>query len=317
MKKVRIAIAGNQWITRFLINKLTENKIDISLLITTSPEQSQFISGYEDLTEFAKEKKIAVYHPEKYDLKNEIDKKNLSNEIDLLFVFGWQRLIPGWLINECFYGAYGVHGGPLKPPRCRGRAILNWSMILDYKQFYIYLFKLTEGVDSGDIVEIVKFDVLSSDDILSLYHKSCITSSGMIIGNIENIINGTVNYKKQKGKPSYSPKRIAQHSGISWNQTAKRITNLIRAVRAPYPSAFTYLGSLRVDILRAHIFDTKINFKESPGTIIEVFPNNDFIVATKDYPLYVREFLCQDNSQIKRGNRFKMQSGELIDDPVL
>lgn len=318
MKNIRIAVAGNQWITRFLIEKLIEKQIKLSLLITTSPKQSELISGYENLVSFAIEHDIQLYHPEKYSLKTELDEQNLANKVDILFVFGWQRLIPEWFIKSTKLGVYGVHGGPKPPPRCRGRAVLNWSLILDCKKFYLYLFKITSGVDDGEILQMEEFDILPTDDIVILYHKNCVLTSRMIIANLPKIIDGSASLKKQpSGGPSYMPKREPENSGIYWDQTAERITNLIRAVAPPYPAAFTYLGDKRIDIKRAHIFDTKILFSESPGTVVEVFPNKDFIVTTKDFPLYVREYSSEREDIVKKGVTFKLRSGKQLEDPVL
>lgn len=317
MNTIRIAIAGNQWITRYLLDKLIEKQIEPSLLITTSPKQSESISGYEDLSSYADKRNIPLYHPQKYSLKTELDEQNLVNKVDILFVFGWQRLIPEWLIKSTKLGVYGVHGGPKPPPRCRGRAVLNWSLILGCKQFYLYLFKITPGVDDGEIVQMVRFDILPTDDIVTLYHKNCVVTSQMIVDNLPKIIDGSISLKEQpSGEPSYMPKREPENSGIYWNQTAERITNLIRAVVPPYPAAFTYLGDKRIYIRRAHIFDTKILFSEPPGTIVEVFPNKDFIVTTKDFSLYVKEYSAKSEEIIKKGATFKLHSGKQLEDPV-
>lgn len=317
MNNIRIGIAGNQWITRFLLDKLIENQIYPSLLINMPPEKSKSISGYEDLSKYSAKHKIKLYHPEKYILNTEIDKKNLSDEIDILFVFGWQRLIPDWLIESCKSGVYGVHGGPKPPPRCRGRAVFNWSLVLGCKQFYLYLFKIASGIDNGEIVKMVKFDILPSDDVITLYHKNCIVTSRLIIENLPKIIDGSINLIKQSSNnPTYMPKREPENSGIYWDQTAERIINLVRAVAPPYPAAFTYFENQRVDIKRAHIFDTKILFNEPPGTVVEVFPNNEFIVTTKDFPIYVRDYNTQGKSNIHKGVVFQMHSGMQLSDPI-
>ena len=37
------------------------------------------------------------------------------------------------------------------PPRCRGRAVFNWSMILNFKKLIVYAMELKPGIDDGDI----------------------------------------------------------------------------------------------------------------------------------------------------------------------
>jgi len=316
-----IAIAGNQWISKFLIKKLIDAKLKPKIIINLSSEKSKNISGYYDLKNIAEENNIELYRPLKYSLKSKKDKEFLSlKKIDILLVFGWQRLIPSWLLDLCNYGAYGVHGGPELPPRARGRAVFNWSILLGYKRFYLYLFKLNPNVDSGEIIDINEFEILDSDDIISMYHKNCIISSNMFIKYIPKILNNSlaVTIQKQDVEPTYLPKRIPENSGICWNEKAEVIVNLIRAVRTPYPSAYTFLEMERIEIQRAHIFDRKLTFENiKMGEIIEIFPNKDFIVMTADFPIYIREYKCINSDIIKKGKIFSLISGIKINKPII
>jgi len=314
-----IAIAGNQWITKFLIKKLIDVDLKPKLIINLS-KKSENISGYFDLKDIAKKNNIEIFRPFNYSLKSNKDKEFLtSKKIDILLVFGWQRLIPSWLLEHSIFGAYGIHGGPELPPRARGRAVFNWSILLGYKNFYLYLFKLDSEVDSGEIIELKEFEILNKDDIVSIYHKNCIVSSQMFIKYIPKILNNVnlSTIKQQNVEPTYLPKRLPENSGIKWNEKAEVIVNLIRAVTHPYPSAFTYLDNMKVEILRAHIFDRRLKFKKNPGEIIEVFPNNDFIVMTLDFPVYIREYKCINLNIIKKGSIFKISSGIQVSKPII
>ena len=316
---VNIAVAGNQWITQYLIESMIDFGFKPKLIINVHPESSNNISGYIDLRGLCNEYKIEIYHPEKYSLKSKVDEVNLKEKVDLLYVFGWQRLIPEWFIKSCKKGVYGVHGGPLKPPRCRGRAVFNWAVILGYHRFYMYFFSITIAADEGDIAQIVEFDINSDDDILTLYHKNCIVSSRMFIEALPKILNGSLKLAKQPGgQTSFLPKRSPQNGGINWEHSAKRVTNLIRALTKPYPGAFSFINGVCIHFFRSHIFDTKIQFDNiHPGEIIEVFPNGDFIVATGDLPLYVREYDVDKEFKLKKGQKFDLVSGEQLQDPFI
>lgn len=318
-KNYKIAVAGNQWITKFLIEKLIENNFKPSLIINCCPEKSLNISGYYDLEKNAELHGIELYRPDKYSLSSEIDKINLlARQIDLLIVFGWQRLIPEWLIEHTSFGVYGVHGGPEKPPRARGRAVFNWSILLGYQKFYMYLFKITPEVDSGKIVEMTEFDILDSDDITSVYHKNCIVSVRMILKNLPLIFQKKTELIEQSEEnATYLPKRVPEYSGIYWDKPAKEIVNLIRAVAPPYPCAYSILNDNKVEIRRAHIFDKQIKFNAEPGVVLEVFPNNDFLVMASDYPVYVRDYVCENNFLLKSGDKFQIHSGQQPDIPII
>jgi len=315
---MRIAVAGNQWITRYLIDALHEAGAAPSLIINMSAHLAERISGYTDLAEDAARMGATLYRPEKYSLVSPQDEAALKkHEIDLLLVFGWQRLIPAWLIEHCSLGAFGVHGGPELPPRCRGRAVFNWALLLGYKKFHMYAFRLTPGVDDGDIAGLQSFDILPADDILTLYHKNCVASTRLFIDLIEQAKSGAIETTPQSQEgATYLPKREPDNGGIDWTQSAERIVDLVRALCPPYPGAFTALADERVFIDRAQVFDSSLTYEGEPGTIADVFPNGDFIVLSSTLPVYVRAWRGTRFSP-QRGLRFEQRSGIPLADPVL
>lgn len=318
MSHVRIAVAGNQWITRFLINKLIEAGIQPSLVINCGVEFKELISGYDNLQSTCNKQGIRYFSPETYKLSGKNDYTNLKGiKIDILLVFGWQRLIPGWLIDHCRLGVFGVHGGPEKPPRCRGQAVFNWALILGYERFYMYMFKINEGVDSGDIIEICQFDITIHDDIKSLYHKNCIVSTNMFIRNIPTIIAGNAPQIPQRGEPTVLPKRRPENGGIIWSETAERIQNLIRALASPYPGAFSFVNKKRISIHTAHVFDSQIHYDGKPGEILEIFADKEALVMCGDQPIYLRSYSVEDGHRLTKGDQFSQKCGHRLPDPIV
>ena len=316
MTNNKIIVAGNQWFSKYLIEQLADVNIYPTLIINISPENSSHISGYEDLKPLADKYNIQIYRPFNFGLNNEKDQNNLlSIPMDIMIVFGWQRLIPKWLIQHVKNGVFGVHGGPEKPPRCRGHAVFNWALILGCQQFYMYLFQITERVDDGDIIDISEFSITPYDDIQILYHKNCIVSTRMILNNLQSLLDGSFSKNKQVGKPSYMPRRRPENGGIDWTWPVERIQNLIRALTPPYPGAYTKLNDLIIKIYHGHIFDDKISFIGKPGEVLDVFPCGHFIVMTGDFPLYVKHFSYSGYNIIQKGIIFNEKCGIAIADP--
>ncbi len=314
-----IAVAGNQWITQFLVHKLARAGYAPSLVINMTEDWSDRISGYVDLARDAEAVGAEVYRPSTYGLKAEEDVAALTGRpIDVLIVFGWQRLIPEWLINHVRLGVWGVHGGPEKPPRCRGRAVFNWAILLGYERFYMYMFKITPDVDSGDIVRLTEFQITPDDDICSVYHKNCIVSADMFIETLPKILDGSAMGEPQPSDgATYLPKRGPEDGGIDWTGSAARVVNLVRAVTKPYPGAFTFLDDAQVVIYRAHVFDATLSYRGEPGEIIEVFPNGDFLVMARDTAVYVRDWSASRPLDMSAGARFQQRSGRQPPDPEL
>lgn len=318
MTHTRIAIAGNQWITRYLIDALVVSGETPSLVINMGAQWADRISGYEDLSRDATKIGAALYRPLKYSLKSAEDQAALSaHDIDVLLVFGWQRLIPQWLIAHCRLGAFGAHGGPELPPRCRGRAGFNWAILLGYDHFHMYTFRLTPGVDDGDIMGFASFDITPQDDIVSVYHKNCAVTTRLFLDVVAKAKAGKLQGSPQlKEGATYLPKREPENGGIDWSAPAHRIADLVRALAPPYPGAFTYTGKTRVYLHRVHVFDRQIAYAGEPGTIVDIFPNGDFVVSARGGGIYVREW--SGNGFVPRkGLIFAPSSGTPLPDPVI
>lgn len=314
----RLCLAGNQWISEHLVGWLVEAGYPPHLLLNLAPERGQGISGYADLAPLAERHRIALYRPASYALTALEDEAVLADAgIDVLIVFGWQRLIPAWLIERCRLGVYGVHGGPEPPPRCRGRAVFNWALILGCTRFHLYLFRITPEADAGDILDTVEFEVTPHDDIVSLYHKNCVVTERMLMRQLPRILDGTARGRAQPASgATWLPRRRPENGGIRWGAPAARISDLVRALAPPYPGAFTTLDGSTVRVLDAHPFDAQLLFAQTPGTVIEVFPNGHLLVAASDQAVYVRRWEAPPGTAVRRGVVFAETSGVQLPDPT-
>ena len=80
----------------------------------------------------------------------------------------------------------GAHGSPLGITKGRGRSPQNWALILGLSTFYISIFKIDPGIDSGQIIETRSFTYSDFDDIKTSYYKVCLLTADMIINNLKS-----------------------------------------------------------------------------------------------------------------------------------
>ena len=138
------------------------------------------ISDYVYQYEFCDEHDFDFIEMESYELKSEQDKlKLISLDIDVLIVAGWQRLVPSWLISHCSICVIGSHGSPLGITKGRGRSPQNWALLLGLESFYISIFEVDAGIDSGRIIDTRKFVYSEFDDIKTSYYKAMMASISM------------------------------------------------------------------------------------------------------------------------------------------
>lgn len=306
-KRKKIAVAGNHTTTIDLITNLLLNGYNISCIINMDSDLSGEIAGYTNLDDLAKKNNIEIYRPFSYHLKDERDKENLlSKKIDLLLVFGWQRLIPEWFLDSLTIGAFGTHGSWRKLPWGRGRSLLNWSLILGKTKNLDNLFKYNNGADLGEIVETMRYNINIWDTISTLHHKDQLVFQLLLLRHLPQILENNFPHKKQstRAKSTFFPKRSPDDGVIDWNWKAIDIYNLVRAVTKPYPGAFTYYEDEKIMIWKVIPFDNFPQFqKKQIGEIVANFADGTFLVKTVDSTIQVLEF---------DSNLWKPQIGQIL-----
>ena len=173
---------------------------------------------------------------------------------DIGFVCGWY-----WLLDESIVGSeapamFGIHNSLL--PKFRGGAPLVWSILRGEPKVGGTLFKLTPGMDDGDIVRQVSFKLLENQSIgqmLTLIEDAFISEIPEIW---PLMISGQAPLTQQKHKDaSYCAQRSPEDGLVNWNQTARTIHNFVRAQSDPYPCAFTVICGKKIFINETEVFE--------------------------------------------------------------
>ena len=151
-------------------------------------------------------------------------------------------------------------------------------------------------MDNGPIIDTEVFSILDSDNAESLHYKNTLAMCSIIERNFENFFNNTIKYVKQDEKcgESFYPKREPKDGIIDWDDDIFNIDRLIRAVSPPFAGALCYYEDCEFKIKRASIFYTDLEKhpfrKNINGQILDIFPNNKFLVRCNGGVLLVHEF---------------------------
>ena len=195
-----------------------------------------------------------------------------------------------------------MHGSAMKLPRGRGRSPLNWSIIDNHKIFYNTLFKYSTGIDDGKILDTYEFEINEHDTSETLHFKNYLSMQFLIKKNIEKLSKNDKLLKEQSlYTPTYYPKRDETDSLINWNDKIEVIDRLIKAVTKPFNGAYTFYDDEKLIIYRANPFDkSSFGIKNKKfGEIVEIFPNQKFLIFTNGGLLIVHEYECK--ALIKKG----------------
>ena len=90
-----------------------------------------------------------------------------SLQPDVIFCFGWSRLLPRQVLDLAPLGVVGFH--PAALPANRGRYPIIWALALGLQETASTFFFMQEGADSGDIIIQESIPTLHSEDANSLY----------------------------------------------------------------------------------------------------------------------------------------------------
>ncbi len=266
-----------------------------SLVVTLKAELSQRHSDFVDLEPVAREHGIPVLR-----LRNVNDAESIEAirdaAPDYVFVVGWSQICGPEFMQIAPGRMIGYH--PAALPRLRGRATLPWTILNDEKITGGSLFRIDEGVDTGDILEQRFFHVAPRETARTLYDKHMLALQSMIRAALSSIATGDPVFTKQDDScATYGARRRPEDGRIDWSASAQEIDRLIRAVSKPYPGAFSTYNGKRLVIWRAECANRHDHYA-STGQIVEVH-DGWFDIMTGNGILRVHEWEGEDIPSIK------------------
>lgn len=208
----------------------------IDVLITLKDECARDKSGRIYLNDLAARHHIPLL---KIDNINDPEVLEALNryKIDWLFIIGWSQIARPALLTAPTYGCIGMH--PTLLPKGRGRAAIPWAILKGLPQTGVTLFRMDEGVDTGDIIGQ---DVIELDDstyATELYRKVNEMHVELIKSYWPDILRNQVTLIKQNEKDATVwPGRRPEDGELLSSMTMKEADRLVRAVTRPYPGAF-------------------------------------------------------------------------------
>ncbi len=310
----RMGVVGCKHTTIEFIDGLRRAGFVPDACITIPPElgTSQHVAGYLDLRAPLAERGIPVHEAHAYSLKHEAEEASVSSlKLDLLFVIGWQRLIPEWLLRRLSIGAFGMHGSSRPLPHGRGRSPMNWSLIQNKTSFFTHLFRYEPGIDDGRVAGVQVFDITLFDTALTLHHKNTLAMIHLAIRLMPDLVRGAAGLTPQSSEgATYYPKREPEDGLIDWEDSTTDVYNLVRAVTRPFDGAFTFLAndaSKYVTLWRAIPFDEHLFADRGvPGELLHVFHGREFVVKTGTSTLLILESDGYHPTAADVGKRFGM-----------
>jgi len=188
-------------------------------------------------------------------------------EPDLLFVWSYTMLLPPDLIALAPRGAVNLHGGLL--PEYRGGHVMNWAIANGETETGATLAYLDQGIDTGPVIAERRFAIEWRDDAATVRVKLKAAGEELLTAWWPAIEAGTApRVAQDQSRARYHRMRTAEDGRIDWSQQNVAIYNLVRALVAPWPGAFSLLGSTRLVFRRVE--PIAASSSAPPGTVVRV-----------------------------------------------
>lgn len=234
-----------------------------------------------------------------------------SSPADLMFAVSWRFMVPARVYKRARLGTYVFHDSML--PEYRGFSPTVWSIINGEDHTGVTLFEIAEGVDEGDIVAQKRVPIGADDSIADVLERVTQTYLDVLEQNLGNLINGNApRHPQDHSRATHTSKRLPEDNQIEWTASTKSIYNLIRAVSAPYPGAFTYLLGQKIRIWSAIRMSSNRHYVgRVAGRIVEVWPGEGSVVLTGDGSLLLTKVQMEGGEVTCAANILKSLSQTL------
>lgn len=216
-----------------------------------------------------------------------------SSEIDLILLVSWRYKLAPAIYERARLGAYVFHDALL--PEYRGFSPTVWALINGEDHTGVTLFRISERIDAGEIVDQRRVPIGPDDTIAEVADRVTAAYLQLLERNVAELLAGTASSRPQDERlATYTCKRTPADDRIDWTAPSKRIYDLVRAVTAPYPGAHTRLGERKLRVWSAAVTANTPNYVgRIAGQVCEVTPNG-VIVLTGDGALTLKEVQWDD-----------------------
>lgn len=262
---MRIVFIGAVEFSYRALEKLIALDADIVGVFTQTDQGIN--ADFRDLGEICRRYDIPLRRGENVNTDSAIDWIKTRSP-DVIFCFGWSRLLNRELLEVPPKGVVGFHPSAL--PNNRGRHPLIWALVLGLSETKTSFFFMDELADTGDLISQRTITIAADDDASILYNKVIKTAIEQLEELLPLLKTGKVlRLKQEPGQGNIWRKRSTLDGRIDWRMSATAIYNLVRGLARPYVGAHFLLNGEIIKVWKCEVVSCAL-LNIEPGKIIEV-----------------------------------------------
>lgn len=272
---MRILFMGTPDFAQESLRCLYESKYDIIGVVTNpdKPKGRGMKMVMSPVKEYAIEKEIPVYQPEK--VKKNIEFIDTIRKLnpDVICVVAYGKILPKEILEIPKYGCINVHASLL--PQYRGAAPIQWAVLNGDKVTGVTTMYMDIGMDTGDMLLKKETEIGEEETTGQLWNRLSQIGGKLLVETLEKIEEGSIVRTKQGEDFTIAPMLNKEMAKIDWKEkTAKEIHNLVRGLN-PIMGAYTFLKGKKIKLWKV-----KVRRQEE---LVELFPElEDYLFKLKD-----------------------------------
>jgi len=300
------------------------------LAVVTNPDKPKgrgmkLISS--PVKEYALEKGICVYQPEKIKENEELQKQIKDLKPDVICVVAYGKILPKELLDIPKMGCINVHGSLL--PKYRGAAPIQWAVLNGDKTTGITTMYMDVGMDTGDMILKQEIAIGEEETTGELWNRLSKVGGELLVKTLDLIEKGKAPREKQSEDFTIAPMLEKEMAKINWEEkSAIEIKNLVRGLN-PIMGAYTFIEDKKIKLWRVknlsyqefleiyeemREYDYKLP-KIMSGTVLLADEKIGLYIKAKDGIIQVLEIQTENAkkmlvSDFLRGN--KIQAGTIM-----
>ena len=188
---------------------------------------------------------------------NRVDSDTLlqisKHNADLAIVVAYGVILRDEALAFLPAGWFNLHFSLL--PKWRGAAPVQRALQNGDTDIGVTLFKIDAGLDTGPIVSKVPTTIQPDENAGDLLARLALLGVSLLNAELPALYSGTCALHAQTGVPTLAPKTSRSEARIDFEQGAKKVSDLIRAMN-PEPMAWCNFKEEPMRILRARTFPT-------------------------------------------------------------
>ncbi|WP_068268382.1 methionyl-tRNA formyltransferase [Caviibacter abscessus] len=220
---------------------------------------------FSPVKQFALENEIECIQPTSLKKDEILDKIKEINP-DLIVVVAYGKIIPKSIIDIPRLGIINVHSSIL--PKYRGASPIHSALINGDSETGISIMFINEGLDTGDVLEVLKTEILEEDNLGTLTDRLSKLGAQGLENTIPKLINNTYIATKQDDSKATLVKPIKKEEmQIDFDKTKEQIFNLVRGL-SPSPCAYTIKNGEHIKIYSVQKLEKKYDLAN--GVVAEL-----------------------------------------------